>query len=317
MIHDGGNAATPRRAKPDGGEGAALAGAGGNRAPNQIILSGQTIKAALENQPLLSGLLVTSAGFLPKSTQPPPIPPQPARTAVLLYCVHGSGWHEADNRLHPVRKGDLLLLTPGTQQTCRGHPRDPWTLHWVHALGSRLPAYLCALKGNTSPVMHVGEDPQLIRLFNEILRSLQRGTGFIHLLPAAHALGYILALLIQKRQDDPTEPGGTIQKVAEAIICMSEHIDQPLRVSALARQASLSPAYFGELFKDQTGCSPRDYLHLLRMHRACQLLQGTSWSMKRIATSLGYQDPFHFSRQFKAFQGISPSQYRQNPAPGS
>ena len=50
---------------------------------------------------------------------------------------------------------------------------------------------------------------------------------------------------------------------------MSEHLDQP-RVSALAALANLSPAHFTVLFKEQTGCCPRDYLHLLRIHRACQ-----------------------------------------------
>jgi AraC-like DNA-binding protein len=35
-------------------------------------------------------------------------------------------------------------------------------------------------------------------------------------------------------------------------------------------------------------------------------------NVKEIATRLGYQDQFHFSRQFKAFQGASPSEYRDH-----
>ena len=98
---------------------------------------------------------------------------------------------------------------------------------------------------------------------------------------------------------------------------MSEHLDQPMRVSALAALANLSPAHFSALFKEQTGCSPRDYLHLLRIHRACQLLRTTTLNVKEIATRLGYQDQFHFSRQFKAFQGVSPSEYREGQASSS
>jgi AraC-like DNA-binding protein len=81
-------------------------------------------------------------------------------------------------------------------------------------------------------------------------------------------------------------------------------------MSALAALANLSQAHFSVLFKEQTGCSPRDYLHLLRIHRACQLLRDPALSVKEVATRLGYQDQFHFSRQFKAFQGMSPSEYR-------
>jgi AraC-like DNA-binding protein len=50
-------------------------------------------------------------------------------------------------------------------------------------------------------------------------------------------------------------------------------------------------------FKEQTGCSPRDYLHLLRIHRACQLLRNSPPHVKEIAARLGYQDQFHFSAE--------------------
>ena len=100
------------------------------------------------------------------------------------------------------------------------------------------------------------------------------------------------------------------QKVAEAIIYMSEHLDQPMRVSALAALANLSATHFSVLFKEQTGCSPRDYLHLLRIHSACQLLRTSNLNVKEIAARLGYQDQFHFSRKFKAFSGVPPSLYR-------
>jgi transcriptional regulator GlxA family with amidase domain len=129
---------------------------------------------------------------------------------------------------------------------------------------------------------------------------------------ASHALAYLLACLIQKRQAAVPESTDTVQRAAQAIIYMSEHLDQPLRVAALARLAGLSAAHFGELFKQHTGCSPRDYLHLLRIHQACRLLRDSPLSIKEIAARVGYPDPFHFSRQFKAFQGLSPSEYREN-----
>ena len=86
---------------------------------------------------------------------------------------------------------------------------------------------------------------------------------------------------------------------------------QTLKVGALAAFCNLSAAHFTVVFKQETGCSPRDYLNLLRIHRACEWLQGTSLPMKEIAARLGYQDPFHFSRRFKEFQGVSPTEYRR------
>jgi AraC-like DNA-binding protein len=64
------------------------------------------------------------------------------------------------------------------------------------------------------------------------------------------------------------------------------------------------------LFKEQTGYSPIDYFIRLRMHQACQLLDTSQLSVKRIAAALGYDDPLYFSRVFKGVNDISPTEYR-------
>ena len=126
----------------------------------------------------------------------------------------------------------------------------------------------------------MGDDLQLVRLFHEVVKTLEQGSSFLHLLEASHALAHLLAVMIRHRHEHSRDTSDTVQKVAEGIIYMSEHLDQPMRVSALAALANLSPAHFSVLFKEQTGCSPRDYLHLLRIHRACQLLRTSNLSVK-------------------------------------
>lgn len=271
---------------------------------------------------MLRGLVAVAAGFSPGLSQRPQTAPGAAGQAVFILCVKGRGWWEAHGRLSVIQKGDLLVLPPGCTHACGPQASHPWTVHWVRAEGEHLAAYLRELAlGPQSPVLHLGEDPQGIRLLNEILHSLQRGPSFVNLLQASQALAYLLSCLIQKRQAAGPESSDAVHKVAQAIIYMSEHLDEPLRVAVLARLAGLSRAHFGELFKDQTGSSPRDYLHLLRIHQACRLLRDSPLSVKEIAARIGYRDPFHFSRQFKAFQGASPSEYRaartgQAMAPG-
>ena len=46
------------------------------------------------------------------------------------------------------------------------------------------------------------------------------------------------------------------------------------------------------------------------MHQACHLLDNTALSVKAVAAALGYEDPFYFSRIFKALNSISPTEYR-------
>ncbi|MEI6782349.1 MAG: AraC family transcriptional regulator [Verrucomicrobiota bacterium] len=279
----------------------------------QVVLPESVIKAALRDKPLLRGLLAVGAGYSPRAAGPIRRRPQGMGEAMLVYCVKGGGWCELAGHLHTVRAGDLLVLPPDVPHACGAHVSNPWTIHWAQATGENLREYLNELGVSAkAPLVWMGDDLQLARLFNEVVRALDQGGAFVNLLHASHALALLLALMVRQRHERNRDTSDTVQKVAEAIIYMSEHLDQPMRVSALAALANLSATHFSVLFKEQTGCSPRDYLHLLRIHSACQLLRTSNLNVKEIAARLGYQDQFHFSRQFKAFQGASPSDYRES-----
>ncbi|HTQ49579.1 MAG TPA: AraC family transcriptional regulator [Candidatus Acidoferrales bacterium] len=103
---------------------------------------------------------------------------------------------------------------------------------------------------------------------------------------------------------------GEIRKINESIGYMVRHLDKPLRVSTLATEVHISLSHFFCLFKRHVGSTPLDYFIRLRMRRARRLLEDTEMSVKAIAYTLGYDDPFYFSRIFKSFNGIAPSQYR-------
>lgn len=261
--------------------------------------------------PLLRGLTVTECGYLTKAAGYLQRPSQGVPEAQFLYCLKGAGWCELDGHLHPIRPGDVLVIPPNTAHACGSRSTQPWTVHWVRASGRLLPDYLAALGVSArKPIFPAGESLELLRLFDEVGQSHRRGSAFADRLLAAHALAYLLAHLIERRREQAPENPDNLRKVADAIIYLSEHIAEPFRITVLARLSNLSPDYFTQLFKEQTGCAPRDYLHLLRMHRACQLLRESNLAIKEIAAQLGYQDPFHFSRQFRAFEGVAPTDYR-------
>jgi AraC-like DNA-binding protein len=112
------------------------------------------------------------------------------------------------------------------------------------------------------------------------------------------------------------------RKIEQSIAFMTRHFNQPLHVARLAKAAHISPSHFFVLFKRWTGFSPIDYLIRLRMREACRLLGSTALSVKEIAAEMGYEDPFYFSRVFKAVHGLAPTDYRlmmehrEVPGPG-
>ena len=103
------------------------------------------------------------------------------------------------------------------------------------------------------------------------------------------------------------------RKIEQSIAYMLQHVNQPLQVATLAAAVNVSPSHYSALFKRWMGISPIDYFIHLRMHQACHLFDTTSLKVKEVAASLGYDDPFYFSRTFKTVYRIAPSEYRMMP----
>lgn len=82
-------------------------------------------------------------------------------------------------------------------------------------------------------------------------------------------------------------------------------------VRYFAERVFLSPNYFGDLIKKETGKTPQEYIQGKIVDTAKEKLLGTEKSVGRIAEELGFQYSQHFNRVFKKNVGISPNEYRK------
>ena len=81
-------------------------------------------------------------------------------------------------------------------------------------------------------------------------------------------------------------------------------------VKYCADQLHLSPNYFGDLIKKETGKSAQEYIQLKIIEIAKERILDRSKSIGEIAFELGFKHPQHFSRMFKNETGQSPNEYR-------
>ena len=81
-------------------------------------------------------------------------------------------------------------------------------------------------------------------------------------------------------------------------------------VSYCAEQLHLSPNYFGDLVKKETGISAQEYIQNYVIELAKEMVFDPSKSMSEIAYELGFKYPQHFSRLFKQKVGHSPQEFR-------
>ncbi|HWW01193.1 MAG TPA: AraC family transcriptional regulator [Candidatus Acidoferrum sp.] len=277
----------------------------------RLVVVPRPIVAAALQQRLLMHLLPTDAGYYPKARRHTCVREKGCPEVIFIYCAEGQGWCEMAGRRHEVMENQLLVVPALTPHVYGAAKKNPWTIHWFHAVGSNVPAYLAKLEVTSEkPVAPLAGDVQLLALFEDVLEGLEHGFTMTHLIYAAHSLAHLMGLILRRRAEFSHAEANAGERVARSIDFMKGHLNEPLRIPALAAIVNLSRSHYTTLFRRVTGYAPLSYLNHLRMQRAVQLLNTTNLSIKEISDHLGFSDQFYFSRAFHKMHAHSPSEHR-------
>jgi AraC family transcriptional regulator len=144
--------------------------------------------------------------------------------------------------------------------------------------------------GNSDPGSHQYAQALSLVLMHELIR-LERTTA-----GAARPLRGGLPAWQQKR-------------VLEFI---QEHLAEEISLTALAELADLSLYHFARAFKQSFGAPPHRYHMARRMDRARSLLQRPALSVTQIGIQIGFRETSSFTRAFRKFTGLTPTEYRRH-----
>ena len=99
--------------------------------------------------------------------------------------------------------------------------------------------------------------------------------------------------------------------IARSQAWIAENYETANPVAQMAAQSGLASRTFKRRFKAATGYAPLDYVQMLRIEEAKQMLETTEDPIDRIARDVGYEDPTSFRRLFKRVAGVTPGRYRR------
>jgi AraC-like DNA-binding protein len=238
---------------------------------------------------------------------------------IFLYCIKGRGWCEVEGKRYEIMSGQLVVMPASIERTYAACGERSWSLIWIQLAEITMEAFVSKLSLKPqAPTLGQGEKTDVLALFQEVLQALEMPSQERLLQVSRRAMHLLDGAISSQRQilQIETDAAG---RVGRTIEYMKEHLNEPLRAATLAAVAKMSlPHYFAQ-FKRVVGGSPIDYLIKLRMEHARRLLAETSWSVKEVAVSLGYDDPLYFSRVFKSINQSAPSDFRagkRNPNGG-
>ena len=278
---------------------------------------------ALTEEARAIGLYVMDSGYtlIPSGSSYPPISHdqehdfdrKEGRTLSeyqLVYITRGQGTFESEaSGVISISSGMLFVLFPGVWHRYAPDPETGWDEYWIGFNGAMAQALFSSPFLNPQlPVLAVGQQEEIVRLFLETSDALETERAGYPLLTAAWTLELIARLrVIQQGAERDRELD---EMVRRARCRLREQVNGPVYLPDLAKELHVGYSLFRKVFTAYTGVAPAQYHLQLRIHKARDLLAGTSRPIHRIAEDLGFSSPYYFSRIFTAKTGQSPKAFR-------
>ncbi len=107
----------------------------------------------------------------------------------------------------------------------------------------------------------------------------------------------------------PDSPPETVAALGAAR-WIRDNLTEQIRQTQIAAAAGMSVGRLGRLMTRQLGVSPWEYLVIVRVLKAKEMLKRTKLPVSEIGRRVGFTDQSNFSKAFKSVQGVSPTQFR-------
>lgn len=223
---------------------------------------------------------------------------QDRRSACLILKLHGTSEYLSGNRRLELSAGQALLVEKGSSYIFR----------------EMIPGYSYVVNFDCPgpfdaplSILPLPSDTELSPVAEKLYRHWNNGNIY----------GTLSALyrLLEKTTVSARLENHSLQQpnrhLETALAYLREHLTDPeLKLEELWKLTGVSDAYLRRVFRQHLGTSPAGFVLHERMQLATTLLlSGEYDQISEVALQVGYRDPLYFSRVFKKFRGISPTEY--------
>lgn len=233
---------------------------------------------------------------------------------LIKYTRAGTGLLDYQGQTYAVQPGQLFWIDCREFQFYRTAPEAGfWQMAWVHFAGPAAALYYEAFlsQNRRCPVVTPPPDSHISGALGS-LRDLCQ-TDAVSLaadLRANDLLTQILSEILHATRQDQLR-GHVPESVLAARAYLTAHYAERITLEDLARRFSVSKFHFQKQFKHFTGATPNEFLLMLRLNRAKELLRSTDRSVSQIACDVGIQNVSHFIDLFRKQEGTTPACYRK------
>lgn len=231
------------------------------------------------------------------------------RDHYLIHCItKGKGTFVSNEKTYSLTAGDGFLVVPDKIVSYQADEQDPWEYCWVGFNGSDAKRWILQT-GITEehPVFHFGENKNIPVALQEICNTSAALPGDEARMQARLLL--FLAELMDYFGNATAVRTDGYEYVQKAVHFIECNYSRDIGIAAVASSVGISRSHLYRLFMENISISPNEYITRYRISKAVTLLETGNFSVGEVAYSTGFSDQLYFSRVFKKYQGVPPSQY--------
>lgn len=229
----------------------------------------------------------------------------------ILLCSAGTGYFLCGEKQYAVTPGDIVVAN--SEMLHCAYTDDYMEYHYLN-----IDRHFCLENGIPTTSLTFREfirDAVLTRLFLRIFEAKQRHvqTGSFYEIAAVRSavLDFLCHLcrehILQQTQSAVPHRG---ELVKIAVIYIRKHLSEPLTLDAIAEHTGVNKHYLSRLFKQVLGKTVFETVRVLRCNEAKHRIE-EGMPVSQAAHSCGFENLSYFTRTFKKYYNMLPSQCRQ------
>lgn len=251
----------------------------------------------------------------------------------IIYMTEGTALVENNGRTYAVEPGDVILFHPESIHAIYNATNVPlkyevlkFDVNKLYAENDYLPKFRMILSHvveHTELSVHFkasdfADEKEDVKLFFERCKEelIQHDYGYDILVNSL--LCSFMVMLIRKWRKQGLQLDKLPKKNTEALSLsgiteyIDAHVGEAVRVEDLALRCGMSYSFFAKKFKEYYGRSCKEYIELVRVAKAEDLLLFTDYDLSYISQEIGFSDSSHFIKTFRKWKHQTPAKYRNN-----
>ncbi len=231
----------------------------------------------------------------------------------LFYVLSGEGFFMKDEDKIAIKKGDLMIINPGTKHCEYSSEENPLEF-FVFAFTD----ISFELNESSAEYILISESAErqisldVGKLFRKIYEELCDEKEYYLNMIRNYFEQLIIAISRNEGITLHIAHNNVSQNVAICMQYIDDNINKKLTLDDLAKVACVNKYTLIRQFKKEIGQTPLNYIADKKIKKAIELLYFKEESVEKIAEKLGFINITHFYQMFKRVTGRTPSSYMKN-----